>query len=392
MSRQVAEKIALEIAESGPISFARFMELALYCPEYGYYEKEGDRIGREGDFYTSVSVGSLFGELLAFQFAHWLCGASPGDQTGQAGDMGLLNSGHVACMEPGTAVIAEAGAHKGELARDILSSLRQFCPELFHRLLYIIVEPSSSRTGWQKQTLSGFNEQVRWATDLSELAPQPPKGPGAGFSPGVAGIIFSNELLDSMPVHRLGWDKRRQAWFEWGVTLADAGFAWKRMKRTVPPPAVPAGMLSVLPDGFIFETCPRAEAWYRQAAALLAKGTLLTIDYGLSEPELLVPERPGGTLRAYAHHQAKSDLLGAPGEQDLTAHVNFSVIEQAGLATGLETVAHLPQEQFLTRIAAEAMRSPSGFPLWTPLRLSQFRTLTHPGHLGRVFRALVQSR
>lgn len=337
-------------------------------------------------------MGSLFGELLAFQFAPWLCGASPGDQTGQAGDMGLLNSGHVARMGPGRAVIAEAGAHKGELARDILSSLRQFCPELFHRLQYIIVEPSSSRTGWQKQTLSGFDEQVRWATDLSELPPEPPAGEGAGSSPGFAGIIFSNELLDSMPVHRLGWDKQRQAWFEWGVTLADAGFAWKRMERTVPSPAVPADVLSVLPDGFVLEICPRAEAWYRQAASLLTKGTLLTIDYGLSEPELLLPERQGGTLRAYAHHQAKSHLLAATGEQDLTAHVNFSVVEQAGLAAGLKTAAHLPQEQFLTRIAAEAMRSPSCFPPWTPQRLSQFRTLTHPAHLGRVFRVLVQSR
>ena len=118
-----AEKIAKEIGGRGAIPFARFMELALYCPVYGYYEKEEDTIGRRGDYYTSVSVGSLFGELLGFQFAAWL---GPEAQEGRGSGPN----------EPGAepAEIVEAGAHRGELARDILSWMRRQQPGLFQRL------------------------------------------------------------------------------------------------------------------------------------------------------------------------------------------------------------------------------------------------------------------
>src|SRR5262249_43589657 len=112
---QVAEKIAAEIRNYGPISFARFMESALYCPVYGYYEKEEDTIGRGGDYYTSVSVGALFGELLAHQFAEWL--------------MNLQTS-----TETGSLRLIEAGAHHGHLARDILRWLRAHRPALFAAL------------------------------------------------------------------------------------------------------------------------------------------------------------------------------------------------------------------------------------------------------------------
>ncbi|MEY2428439.1 MAG: hypothetical protein QOJ40_1324, partial [Verrucomicrobiota bacterium] len=176
------------------------MRLALYCPVYGYYEKEEDKIGRQGDYYTSVSVGSLFGELLAFQFAQWL------EELALEAPRGALH-------------LVEAGAHDGRLAKDILTWMRQHRPEIFQRLEYWIVEPSNIRQTWQKRTLVEFSSQTHWATEFGA----PP------LFPRVRGIIFSNELLDALPVKRLDWNAGDRIWFEWGVTLNAGQFVWTRM-------------------------------------------------------------------------------------------------------------------------------------------------------------------
>jgi SAM-dependent MidA family methyltransferase len=120
-------------------------------------------------------------------------------------------------------------------------------------------------------------------------------------------------------------------------------------------------------------------------------GKLVAIDYGLAAEEFLVPERKDGTLRAYYRHRLVSDVLANAGEQDLTAHINFSAIRQAGEAAGLRTEAFLTQEQFLTQIAAKAWKGGGAFGEWSRERTRQFQTLTHPEHLGRAFRVLVQS-
>jgi SAM-dependent MidA family methyltransferase len=387
---QAAENIAAEIAARGPISFAEFMERALYCPVYGYYEREEDTIGRRGDYYTSVSVGSLFGELLAFQFAGWLEAEPPGDQA--------------------RVQIIEAGAHRGELARDILAWLQARRPELFAGLEYWISEPSERRVQWQQETLRAFGTRVRWAKSFSEIANPacPPEAGHAGRAPSKAPavfrIIFANELLDAMPVHRLGWDAQRQTWFEWGVGVQHGQFCWTQFTgeaswlRTSGSTLVPDPQLSaVLPDGYIVEVCPAAAEWWRTAAGFLQRGKLLTMDYGLTEDESLRPERTSGTLRGYHAHRASSDLLARPGEQDLTAHVNFTALRAAGESAGLQTEAFMTQAQFLTGIASktwEGQDSPGGnsFGDWTPQRTRQFQTLTHPDHLGRAFRVLVQGR
>ena len=134
-----------------------------------------------------------------------------------------------------------------------------------------------------------------------------------------------------------------------------------------------------------------AENWWRQAAGSLARGRLLAIDYGLTADELFSPARTQGTLRAYFRHHVSDDLLANPGEQDLTAHVNFSAIQQVGEAAGLTTESFQTQPQFLTRILEKAVRDKS-FGEWSARRTRQFQTLTHPEHLGRAFRVLLQSR
>lgn len=359
-----AEHIREEIRSRGAISFARFMELALYCPETGYYERNQDNVGRAGDFITSVSTGSLFGELLAFQFAEWL-------EEMRSAKRGMQ--------------IVEAGAHDGKLASDILHWLQIHRRKLFSEIEYHIIEPSAVRQTWQKETLKQF-QNVRWHSALSAAHPT------------LSGILFSNELLDAFPVHRFGWDAKKKNWFEWNVSLDGEKFIWERSAgglTTSQPPSsslnIPSSLLEVLPDGYIIETSPTAESWWRAAGKTLDHGKLVAIDYGLTAEEMISPARTKGTLRAYHHHQVSDDLLANPGEQDLTAHVNFSAIQKSGEEAGLKTETFCTQPQFLTRILARAVKEKS-FSAMDQKQIRQFQTLTHPAHLGRAFSVLVQAK
>ncbi len=369
------EILRAEIEAASAIPFARFMELALYHPEYGYYERTPAIVGRRGDYYTSVSVGSVFGELLAFQLGDWL--DTP---------------------EGGGSVIMEAGAHDGRLAADVLNSLQRERPRLFDRLEYWILEPSERRREWQTRRLGAFERKVRWFGDWPEIE-----------AVGLRGVVLVNELLDAMPVCRMGWDARNREWFEWGVGWDAGRFVWVRLQerpspggatgagppgdlRSVLGISLPAELLEVLPDGFTVEHSPAATAWWRAAVRALHRGRLLTFDYGHTAEELLVPERADGTLRAYYRHRVTGDCLDRVGEQDLTADVNFTVIQALGESAGLRTVGLRPQEAFLTEIAARTWQPGAFFPAWTAARLRQFQTLTHPEHLGRAFRVLIQER
>ncbi len=387
-----AKIIANEITKDGAIPFARFMQLALYCPVCGYYEKEEDTIGRVGDYYTSVSVGPLFGDLLAFQFAEWL----EEERWPMGGNQQPEVKQEVAALQ-----ILEAGAHNAQLARDILAWLGERRPGLFQRLQYWIVEPSPRRQQWQKRTLGELADKVRWVRTLADLRASPP-GHASSATPhtgGIRQIIFANELLDAMPVHRLGWDANSRVWFEWGVALQEDRFVWTRLPNH-PSTGLPDALLptldpqlsAVLPDGFVVELCPAAAAWWRSAASVMRCGKLLTFDYGQTADQFLTPERKAGTLRSYRCHRPSHDVLAQPSEQDITADVDFTAIQAAGEAGGLETEDFLTQSQFLTRIAAQTWKSEGSFGKWTAERTRQFQTLTHPELMGRSFRVLVQGR
>ncbi len=357
------EIIRHEIHKSGVLPFARFMELALYCPDCGYYETKKD-IGRRGDFYTSVSAGELFGQLLACQFASWL--------EAEAGS-----------RKPDVRIV-EAGAHDGKLAADILNRLRLNRSKLFEQIEYGIVEPSARCQEWQRETLKDFAPRVRWYSNLQAMVGRD------SVEPKCHGIIFSNELLDAFPVHRFGWDAKNKNWFEWGVAAEGEKLIWAKIQ----PSAFslqPSALEAVLPDGYTIEISPAAENWWREAAGVLARGKLLAIDYGFTAAEMFSPARARGTLRAYFRHHATDDLLANPGGQDLTAHVNFSAIQKAGEDAGLKTEFFGSQAKFLVEILAQAEKS-RWLGEWNTGRTRQFQTLTHPEHLGRAFRVLVQSR
>ena len=364
---ELAELIRREIKQGGDLSYARFMELALYHAQWGYYERPAEVApGQQGDFYTSVSVGPLFGQMLAFQFA---------------ADLASLG---------GKCQIVEAGAHDGRLARDILTWLDRQRPDLRVAVEYWLLEPSPRRRQLQEVLLAEFGGRVRWFDSWSAVP-----------SSGVRGVIFGNELLDAFPVHRLAWNARSRVWEELGVTVAGPGdgFTWKRLAPRLAngeshplAPVLPEALLDVLPDGFLTEAGLAAAAWWRQAAGALSAGQLLTLDYGLTREEFFTPERGRGTTRAYRRHQVTADLLADPGGQDLTAQVNFSAVREAGEAAGLRTTTWVSQAQFLTAILSRILAARESFGDWGSAQNRQFQTLTHPEHLGRPFRVLAQSR
>jgi len=359
------QQIRREIARFGAISFARHMELALYSPGTGYYERPEVAPGAGGDFYTSVSVGPLFGELLAWRFARWL--ETLGD---------------------GPIHIVEAGAHHGQLAGDILRALDQFAPELRPRLRYLILEPSPARREIQRLALEPWLGRVEWRSGWAD-APS-----------GLRGVVFSNELLDAMPCHVFRWSPELEAWGEWGVGVVDGDLHWVDLPNELASPGaarlapkVDPALARVLPDGFQIECSPSAVEWWGGAARALDEGWLATLDYGATDEDLLTPRFAGGTLRAYHRHQTQPNPLDCPGAHDLTAHVRFSPILQAGERAGLQTRPILSQGAFLTSILAEAIQAKTGhFNPLPPTRARQFQTLTHPAFLGRPFKALVQRR
>jgi SAM-dependent MidA family methyltransferase len=246
-----------------------------------------------------------------------------------------------------------------------------------------IIEPSLARQEWQKEKLEKFAPHVRWFDDLKTLS-------GAAPHPSFSGVIFSNELLDAMPVHRFGWDAGNKKWFEWGVALEGEKFVWAKIQNSEFR-IQNSELESVLPDGYMVEISPAAENWWREAAGVLEHGRLMTVDYGLGADELFSPSRPRGTLRAYFRHHMADDILANPGEQDITAHVNFPAIQAAGESAGLTTETFSTQTQFLTRVLENAIKDKS-FGEWNARRTRQFQTLTHPEHLGHAFRVLIQSR
>jgi SAM-dependent MidA family methyltransferase len=348
----ITDIIRQEIADRGPIPWVRFMDLALYHSPYGYYEQSARVIGKAGDFYTSVSVGSLFGELLAHRFRHWL-------------------------QDLDRPVILETGAHDARLALDILQALQH---PAVPRLEYWILEPSLARQSWQHEVLADFLPQVRWFSDEQAIAQEP-----------VTGVIFAQEFLDALPCHRLGWDSRARRWFEWGVAWQTDRFAWTRLSWNEPPEsnAWPMALLEVLPEAFTIELCPAARTWWTRLANRLKTGYLLTFDYGLESEEFFQPHRAEGTLRSYCQHHFVADVLANPGQQDITAMVDFTAIRTAGEKAGLKTIADEAQSRFLTRIVQGLGQG--GYADWPPQKTRQFHTLTHPEHLGRAFRVLVQA-
>ena len=344
------------IEASGPISFTEFMEAALYDPERGYYASGKARIGASGDFVTAVSAGPLFGRLLARQFHE------------------MWN--HLGC--PSSWLLVEQGAFDGRLCADILEGLADFAPACFTATSVAIVEPFPQFQVNQETTLQRFQSKITWHRSCDSL-------------PVFTGVHYSNELLDAFPFHILR--RTENEWQELRVGAESNTLAFGTHPIEDPELLKVADSLPSLEAGFTSEVSLQPRTWLATLRQKLTRGWLLTFDYGMTQDELLAPHRKNGTASAYRSHQRQDDLLSNPGEQDLTAHVNFTARTRDALAEGWQLAGYADQHRFFTGLAPLHFQDATQKLTMPQQReLLAFRTLTHPQLMGCQFKAWSLSR
>jgi SAM-dependent MidA family methyltransferase len=334
--------------------FDRFMELALYHPDHGYYAAPRP-IGRAGDFITSVSVGPLFGRMLAQQ----------------ARQMAEL-------LDEPEFWIIEQGAHDGRLAADILQAAREM-PGLFERLRYLIVEPSAKHVEAQQFALGDRSGRVDWIATLEEWR---------GVKP--AGLFLSNELVDAFPVRLI--ERMGDAWMERGVAQGrDGGLVWQPMKMDAELGAAIKSLPLPRVDGYRTAINLAGRRWMRGVGRFLRRGYVMTLDYGFPASAYYAPFRCGGTVTCYQGHRRGDDVLRDPGSQDITAHVDFTSLIRAGEGVGLAPLGLVDQGRFLVGVLQGSMQLPGSGEVGAD-DAPALKMLTHPEHFGGRFHVLVQAK
>jgi SAM-dependent MidA family methyltransferase len=340
--------IRRRIAAEGWVTFRWFMEQALYHPQHGYYASGRAAIGRKGDYFTNVSVGPLFGRLLAAQFSEM--------------------REHLGRPAPFT--IVEQGANDGQFAKDVLAAIQETRGAAdMASLRYVIVEPFERLRNRQIETLGDFSN-VSWQTSLAAIEP-------------FEGVHFSNELIDAMPVHLVRFVNGQ--WLERYVSarweLVDgpvsSGELSKRLERI---PRI---------ENYRTEVNLDAPAWIRQLSAKLTRGYVLAVDYGYPRDVYYNPERSGGTLACYSRHRRNDSPLEAVGEADITAHVDFTSLAEQAAERGLELAGFTDQHHFMVGLGkTELAGHEEGQTPENQKRLRAFATLMHPALMGGAFKVL----
>ncbi|MBZ5529327.1 MAG: SAM-dependent methyltransferase [Acidobacteriia bacterium] len=347
------------IRRQGPLTFADYMRECLYHPQLGYYSRAEAR--RFADYYTSVDVHPVFGRLLARQFAEmW-------EQLSRPAEFRLV----------------EAGAGVGRLAGHVLDFAEARLPELYAALKYVAVERSSGR---RAQSAGRLARHI--AAGRCEVLLEVP----ARIS---TGCLFSNELLDALPVHRV---------VQRGGALQElfVGGAKGKFEEILAPLSTCAITDYFAAQGILLQEGQQAEAgleacdWITEIARRIERGFLLTVDYGLPAAELFDAYHLRGTLLAYRGHRADEDYYGAPGEQDLTAHVNFTALEQWGARGGLEPLGTVSQTEFLMALGKgnefEDLYEPGAGEAERVRARLLLKTLIFPEGMGGRFRVLIQQK
>jgi len=348
-SALLSNTIRDEIAGSGGwISFARYMELALYAPGLGYYSAGSKKIGGSGDFVTAPEISPLFSRCLAHQAAQVIA------ETG--GD------------------VLELGAGTGRLAVQMLLELQKLNSLPQH---YRILEVSADLRAVQKETLArelpeDLSQRVEWLDALPAT---------------LTGFVFGNEVLDALPVDIVAW--QQDGCHERGVALEDGRFVWR--ERPLPHESLleTASALD-LPPGYVSEICLAATGLIASLATRLERGLVLFIDYGFPRREYYHPQRFSGTLMCHYRHQAHDDPFFYPGLQDITAHVDFTSMAEAGVTHGLQLQGYTTQAQFLincgiTDLLSEV--SPTDMAAYLPLT-TQAQKLLSPAEMGELFKVI----
>ena len=324
------------------------MEQALYHPPHGYYSSGRAAIGRGGDYFTNVSVGPLFGQLLAAQFAEmW-------ERLGEIESFSIV----------------EQGAHHGEFARDVLSAAGK--DSFFEKLRYQIIEPFSILQARQSETLREFEEKVSWATSLSEVDP-------------FVGVHFSNELLDSMPVHLIVSTGR--GWREKFVAIERDKFVFVDQAIVHPALKVQVAKLPERAAGYETEVNLAALDWIDNLPTKLMGGYVIAIDYGFARDEFYAPYRTSGTLQVRAQHRLLASPLEQIGHGDISAHLDWTSLTERAEERGLRVHGFTDQHHFITGILSELPREEVEKTADAKAKRA-LQTLLHPEMLGRAFQVL----
>lgn len=347
-----------EITKKGKITFAEYMQMALYHPKYGYYNSEEERVGRQGDYYTSPAVHRIFGELIAAQ---------------------LEEMWRIMGKEPFTVV--EMGANRGWLCHDIIHGVMNEYPEFYDDFHYIIVESNPHAREKQRSLLEALgvaDGKVSWHAYTED-----------GFSfGGIHGCFFSNEFVDALPVHRVKvknkvFKERYVSYNKSGFFEIDDGPSTEAFKRYLDT------YYRYLTEGQGCEVNLNAAVWLRHVSEKLRRGFVLTIDYGDTADGIDRENSGDGTLRCYYKHTVNRDYYERPGEQDITAHVDFTNLINAGRLVQLEVTGFTKQSHFLIALGMLERFPVANHDTDTLLKL---KNLLHPEAMGEVFKVLIQHK
>ena len=350
------QKIIRRIKSEGPVTFKTFMEMALYEPDLGYYTSQKTRIGRSGDFYTSSHLHPAFGMMIGKQIEEmWE----------------IMN-------KPSDFQIVEMGSGTGYLCKDILDYLKN--RELFNSLNYTIIELNPAMKTSRQNLLTVFSDKIRWVSSIRELN-------------NIKGCILSNELLDAFPVHIIEMNDEIKEIF-----VSTDNEKLTEIKGT-PSASEIADYLKEffieLAKGHRTEINLEIKKWLGEINSVLTEGFILTIDYGYSSEDYYSEDRNRGTLLCYHKHQMTEDPYQNTGEQDITAHVNFSSVKKWGEELGINTIGFCPQGTFLVSLGIDEaiaeihkIHKNSDY----PFEVARIKKLILPGTMGETHKAIIQHK
>jgi|YelNatPaOPRAMG01_1025707.scaffolds.fasta_scaffold02001_9 SAM-dependent MidA family methyltransferase len=352
MPKELEEKIINKIRDEGPITFENFMEMALYDPEYGYYSSPKQRIGKSGDYYTSQHVHKLFGFMLGKQIHEmWE----------------IMN-------KPNNFKIVEIGAGEGHMCKDI-------CEYLLHKNIiesfkYIIIESNRFVQNKQKILLEDYSKYIDWSSSFDDLKM---------FS----GCLLSNELLDSFPVHII---EMKNKLYEVYVDFDGSVFFEILGNLSKPKLREYLDEFSItLPQDYRTEINLRIKDWLNSVDKKLQHGFLITIDYGFSTHDYYAQERNKGTLLCYYKHTLSENPYDNIGDQDITAHINFSSLKKWAEDLGFKTIGFCQQGTYLVSLGIDEFINEYLISKKDYLyEIAKIKRLLLPGTLGETHKVLIQ--
>ncbi|MBI5203662.1 MAG: SAM-dependent methyltransferase [Nitrospirae bacterium] len=355
------QKIIQRIKKDGSITFKSFMEMALYEPELGYYTSQNTKIGRAGDFYTSSHLHPVFGMMLGKQIEEmWVI-------------MG----------KPSAFQIIEMGAGAGYVCKDMIDYYKGLGiggqgleREIIKNLQYIIMELNPAMRKQQKKLLADYSDKIRWVASLNELN-------------NIKGCILSNELLDAFPVHLIEMENEIKE-----VFVSADGEALKEIKEKPSTNGIADYLkeFSVeLPKRYRTEINLDIKKWLNEANNALIEGFILTIDYGYPAWDYYSEDNDRGTLLCYHKHQTAENPYQNIGEQDITAHINFSSVKKWGEELNIKTLGFCQQGTFLMSLGideaiAEIHKNSPDY----LFEVARIKKLILPGTMGETHKVMIQ--